>query len=526
MLDRVEVDIIGDVKDKVYETISSYSRPGLEHADARLRIDDTVYAVALNANPINAGREWDARLGIRVIAEQEGIRAPGYFGMKLGVSNFEDKESITSTVQLALDQAYERAYANAGGKLRARKILDELGSNLYSMELAPVEIHQDFVPASFEIDPRTVKLDEALKMAIDISDKAKGVDKIIKSQIVLQTYLARELFCSTEGAYIDEGWAFTEGRLYATGLKENGAQPEVQWDGMGGRKGWEVLLDKNKNTYGQTFEEFALKLADLTAKLACAEFFVAPDDKEHIVVTDPHFNILLVHEIVGHPTEADRILKMEMGYAGRSWFFRGFDDNMIGKQVASKLLNVYSESSSEGYGRFKYDSEGVLSQRVDHIRDGILVDFNNSRATAYILGQKPNGSMRATQGSDTPLIRMRNTGIEAGVTDPKDIISGVEFGYYLKGHTIPSISESRENFRIGAREVYVIRDGQIAEGPFRSGGTTADSYKFLMNITAVGNDLLLWNIPNCGKGEPMQAMIIGHSAPTLMSMAKLIGVTK
>jgi TldD protein len=526
MMKRVEVDIIGDVKEKIYQTLLSYSRPGLKDADLRLRADDTVYAVALNANPIDAGQDYDVRIGVRVIAEQGGLKAPGYFGMKLGVNNFEGTESINTAVRFALDSAYERAYANAGGKLRAKQLLGKFGENLYSMELAPVEIHQDVVPASFEIDPRSVKLDDALGMALNLSEKIKGMNKIIKNQIVLQTYLARELFCSTEGAFIDESRAFTEGMVLVTGRKGPGEQPEVHWDCLGGVKGWEVLLDKNKNTYGQTFEEFALQLADQTARLSCAPFFVAPDDKKYIVVTNPHFNILLCHEIVGHPTEADRILKMEMGYAGRSWLFRGFDDNMIGEQVASKLLNVYSESSSEGYGNFKYDAEGVLSQRVDHIRNGTLVGFNNSRATAYILGHRPNGSMRAAQGSDVPIVRMRNTGIEAGTTDPKDIISGVEFGYYLRDHTIPSISESRENFRIGAREIWVIKDGQVTDGPYRGGGITSDSRTYLMNIEAVGNDLSIRNVPNCGKGEPVQVMHVGHFAPTIITRTEVAGVTE
>ena len=48
---------------------------------------------------------------------------------------------------------------------------------------------------------------------------------------------------------------------------------------------------------------------------------------EVVVVTDPHFNALLSHEIVGHPSEADRALKMEAGYAGRSWLLRSLSED-------------------------------------------------------------------------------------------------------------------------------------------------------------------------------------------------------
>ena len=56
-----------------------------------------------------------------------------------------------------------------------------------------------------------------------------------------------------------------------------------------------------------------------------------------MVVTDPHFNALVAHEIIGHPCEADRALKMEAAYAGRSWFLRSLADNQLGKRSASPI---------------------------------------------------------------------------------------------------------------------------------------------------------------------------------------------
>ena len=84
-----------------------------------------------------------------------------------------------------------------------------------------------------------------------------------------------------------------------------------------------------------------------------------PPDGEVIVVTDPHFNALVAHEIVGHPSEADRALKMEAAYAGRSWFLRSLGDNELGKQVGSPLLSACSDPSLDGYGHYRYDHEGT-----------------------------------------------------------------------------------------------------------------------------------------------------------------------
>ena len=65
------------------------------------------------------------------------------------------------------------------------------------------------------------------------------------------------------------------------------------------------------------FVEFALGMAREGA-LLCAAPPLPTSDGDVTVVTDPHYNTLLSHEIIGHPVELDRALKMETAYAGRS----------------------------------------------------------------------------------------------------------------------------------------------------------------------------------------------------------------
>jgi TldD protein len=51
----------------------------------------------------------------------------------------------------------------------------------------------------------------------------------------------------------------------------------------------------------------------------------------------------------------------------------------------------------------------------------------------------------------------------------------------------------------------------------------ADSKQFFMQVDAVGNDLRLIAIPNCGKGQPMQVKRMANGGPTLRSRARLGG---
>jgi TldD protein len=105
---------------------------------------------------------------------------------------------------------------------------------------------------------------------------------------------------------------------------------------------------------------------------------------------------------------------------------------------------------------------------------------------------------------------------------PADILGEVDRGWYLAGHRIPSIAESRENFRISARKVYEIVNGRLGR-LYRDGGIAADTRDYLMQVDAVGSDFRLYPIPNCGKGQPMQTKKLGNGGPTMRSRARVVG---
>ena len=195
---------------------------------------------------------------------------------------------------------------------------------------------------------------------------------------------------------------------------------------------------------------------------------------------------------------------------------------MVGKQVASPLVTAYSDPNLPGYGYYKYDHEGVRGQKVVHIENGILRGFMSSAQTAAIFGTASNGHFRAASGEKVPLIRMSNTVFAAGDRNPEDIIREVDHGYFIVGHNVPSIAESRENFQISSRKVYEIRNGEIGQ-LYRDGKIEADTIPYLMSIDAVGNDFRLYPIPNCGKGVPMQTKKLGNGGPTMRGRARLRG---
>jgi TldD protein len=388
-----------------------------------------------------------------------------------------------------------------------------------------VPAERDIVPAVFDVDPRSVPLGEIVALARETGSALQAMASVAYHSVGALTQMSRELFVSTEGAVIDQAFALTQGTCYVVAQQDSVTQE--LFDSMGHQRGWEVLTrgvkdpPDNPILSSPDFRTFATALADDAVRLARAR--PAPTtDGEVTVVTDPHFTALLAHEIIGHPTELDRALKMETGYAGRSWLLRSLDSTEMGKRIASPLVTAFSDPALPGFGHYRYDDEGVPARRVVHIDRGVFQGFMNSRQTAAILGGEPNGHWKATDASLVPLIRMSNTVFDAGTRPADEIVKEVDHGYYVAGHRTPSIAESRENFRISARCVYEIRNGELGR-LYRDGGIAADSRDYLMNVDAVGSDFRLYPIPNCGKGQPMQTKKLGNGGPTMRTRARVIG---
>ncbi|MFH1134090.1 MAG: TldD/PmbA family protein [Nanoarchaeota archaeon] len=526
---RIEVEDLDIIKPIALEVIANSQRinPGLRYADLRIRVDDGPSVQVENGNVRGAQRDFDCCFGIRVIAE-DGSVGLGYFGGRLGAQAFHSLDA-RSALEAGINEAYQRAMVNGKAKSARQGLYGPFGESLIDTALAPTEIHSDIVKADYVQDPRSIDLTALAGRGIQASQAMTNVDpvRMQKALVVLQALMARELFISTEGASLDEAYAKAEAFVLAT-ARNGDDVPETLYEALGNMHGLEVF--DGRNMFNQTLESFAAGLADETARLSAAPMLQGRYENVK-VVTDGDFNCLWVHENVGHPSEADRCLGMETGYAGRSWFFRNGRNNQIGQQIASPLLTVYTTSDLDAYGRYSYDAEGVRTRKVVHIDQGTFRGFLHSRWSAHVMqqmgieGQEPDGSMRATNANNVPYIRMRQTGIEAGESDPAEIIAQVEDGWLLAGKRIPSMSESRENFQISPRRTYRIENGKVGQ-MFRGGALTGDAQPYMQSIWAVGKDVGLYNVPNCGKAVPMQVMYLCNQAPTMGAVGTVIGESK
>ena len=94
------------------------------------------------------------------------------------------------------------------------------------------------------------------------------------------------------------------------------------------------------------------------------------------------------------------------------------------------------------------------------------------------------------------------------------MVESVEKGVLMETNRSWSIDDSRNKFQFGCEIGWIIHDGQIRE-MIKNPNYRGISRDFWRNLNAVGetSTFEILSVPTCGKGEPNQALQVGHAAP-------------
>jgi len=244
------------------------------------------------------------------------------------------------------------------------------------------------------------------------------------------------------------------------------------------------------------------------------ELLQAPQCPEGIMdlVLTPGQMALQIHESIGHPLELDRILGDERNYAGTSFVTL----EMFGQyRYGSELLNVsFDPSRPEQLASYGFDDEGSPAERVPIIRAGILQRPLGGALSQRRAGLPGTANARACAWNRPPIDRMANLNLEPGDQTLEQLIAGVERGVLMDSNRSWSIDDSRNKFQFGCEYGRLIRDGAL--GPVvRNPNYRGISARFWRTLDGVGDPstLQVLGVTNCGKGEPNQAIYVGHAAP-------------
>lgn len=352
------------------------------------------------------------------------------------------------------------------------------------------------------------ELEEIIKIGLECNKIISSVEKIIRSSVNPWYTINSKYFVNSEGSEILQNFTDTVTEMSATS-RESGITQSVNIT-EGGRGGIEQIINNEKIFHSA--REIASKASELTNAKPVKE-------EESTIIMNPDFVSLLTHEILGHPSEADRVLGKEMAWAGGAWW-----KGKIGEKIGSEILNVFDDPTIENsLGWYYYDDEGVETRKTTLVENGILKNHMQSRETAQTFNAVPTGNMRATNYRFMPLIRMACTCIGNGDWNVDEMIKEVKHGYMISNMKIPSIDMKRHNWSISCQYAQKIENGEITD-LLRDVIVVGTAPEFFASINACGDDFTVRPIINCGKGDPMQSMIMGNGGPTIRGTATVKSV--
>lgn len=347
--------------------------------------------------------------------------------------------------------------------------------------------------------------DDVIRIGVECSDAMSDVDGVTTSVASPMYKESSKYFVSSEGADILQEWTDTVVEMTATARADGHAQSV---DTTGGGRGGLEMLSGGKRDAVLRASEIAQRASELTAAGH------AGPAKEADVVLNPNFVALLTHEILGHPSEADRVLGKEMAWAGGAWW-----GGMLGKKIGSDQLSVFDDPTlMDSLGWYKFDDEGVEAQKTVLVENGILRGHMQSRETGALFDACPTGNMRASGYGFAPLIRMACTCVAPGDWGVDEIIREIDDGYLVCDMKVPSIDMRRYSWSISCQYAQRIRDGELGElvRDVIVSGTAPD---FFESVRACGDDFTTSPITNCGKGDPMQILEMGNGGPSVWGSA-------
>jgi len=464
---------------------------GASFADGRVvkREAEEVYVKNGKAERIESREE--AGLGIRVIWN----RALGF-----AATSELNPQGVREAVEIAIQMAKG---AHKAGHMETVLSEEEVGEGSFKFP--------------YQKDPFDIPLPDKVDFLLECDHLLAVSPKIKVRESGLSSLREEKFFASSEGADIEQIVTICGGGISATAVEgeESQRRSYPAMEGNYAQMGWEFLESLDLPSQG---ERIAKEAEALLQAPPC------PSEERALILGKSMLG-LQTHESCGHPCEADRLFGYETSYAGDTFLTR---DKLGSFSYGSPLVNIVADATLEkALGHFEYDDEGVKGQRIELVKEGIFKNYLTSREVAYKLGIKSGGCARADGYQNLPIIRMTNINLEPGDFSLDELIQDTKRGLLIEEYSSWSIDDERLNFQFAGEIGWLIEDGEI-KGMVKNPTYTGITPRFWNSLDAITDEstLFLLGVPNCGKGEPPQTMLVGHRVPYARFPKVRIGVMK
>ncbi len=342
--------------------------------------------------------------------------------------------------------------------------------------------------AACRIDPADVSGEDKVALVTEL-DKALTGGGIASTTAFCNDSDVRYELANTAGARVS--WREVRVRLFAQAIAQEGDRQEMAFDGRDASAGWEFIRTIDPAAFGEEMRTEAKERLNA----------IKPPGGLRTVILDPDASGLLAHEVMGHASEGDEIVKV-----------RSFLSRAVGKRVGSDLVTMYDDGTfAQGHGTIPVDSEGSPARKTRIIDHGVYRGYMQSLETAGALRARPTGNGRAQDFGRRVWVRMTNTYFAPG-RDRKDaIIEDTKDGVLTKGWISGMEDIVGGGFQAVTQSGWLVKNGEIAER-VRGMTLTGKALSILKSVDRVSNDLILSG-GTCGKGEADDFVPVGAGGP-------------
>ena len=178
-------------------------------------------------------------------------------------------------------------------------------------------------------------------------------------------------------------------------------------------------------------------------------------------------------------------------------------------------MNVIFNPNEQGQPATQgFDDTGELTESIYLIKDGILQAGIGGQESQKRLGVPGTMSTRSSSWNRPPIDRMGNINLLAGESSFEEMVASIENGILMRTNQSWSIDDQRDKFQFGCEIGQVIKDGVLG-GYVRVPSYEGRTVPFWNSLAHVGaaNTVGNFGTSYCGKGEPNQAIRVGHQSP-------------
>jgi len=331
-------------------------------------------------------------------------------------------------------------------------------------------------PAPVKIRPEDVPLEEKLALVKDLDKAQKIGRKVVNTNSIYSESIKTTLLLNSFHTRVE--WEEVRGRMAAQTVASDGQRIEGFYNILDGSGGFELFQGMDVEGMGKGSAEEAVKMLD--AKKCPSGYMTC--------ISDPMISGLLAHEVMGHASEGDEIVKK-----------RSFLSEVVGEKVASEQITMVDDGTlTRAHGHIPFDDEGTPSSRTTIIEDGVYQGYMHSLETAAEMGVRPTGNGRAQDTSRRVFVRMTNTFFEAGDWKLEEMIEGVESGVLTDRFISGMEDPVGGGFEGKALRGFLIENGKLTD-MVRGFTLTGKALEILKTVDAVGDKVSL-DGGNCGKG--------------------------